>query len=52
MLRLTAYLDEKHAFLDDILKCFKFINPFLFLLIKRNTIIREAEDSRLLLSFF
>jgi hypothetical protein len=52
MLRLTAYLDETYAFLDDILKCFKFIVPFLYLLIKRNTTIREAQDSRMLLSFF
>jgi len=52
MLRLTAYFDEKYNFLDDIIKSFKFINPFLYLLINRNTTIRRAEDSRLLLSFF
>ena len=52
MLRLTAYFDEKYHFINDIIKCFKFINPFLYLLINRNSTIKKAEDSRLLLSFF
>jgi hypothetical protein len=52
MLRLTALMDESYLFLDDILRNFKLINPFLFLLIKRNHFVRETNDSRLLLSIF
>lgn len=52
MLRLTALMDGSYLFLDDILRNFKLINPFLFLLIKRNHFVRETNDSRLLLSIF
>lgn len=52
MLRVTAVMDESYQFLDDILLNFKLLNPFLFLLIKRNHFVRETHDSRLLLSIF
>lgn len=39
-------------FLDDILSCFQYLNQFLFLLVKRNKMVRDSQNSALLLSIF
>ena len=38
-LKNIATLDESNIFLDDINNCFKYLNEFLFLLIKRNKMV-------------
>jgi hypothetical protein len=51
-LRVSAVIDETMYFLDDILHCFQYLNQFLFLLVKRNKMVRDSQNSSLLLSIF